>query len=186
MDNRDTKKSACLTYILAVVATAAYGLLLWRRPLSLWTYFLGLIPAAVVSNLIHELCHLGAYVLLGIPWKRLRFAFLLFEKKEEGLSLSVDFVRGIGEAECTCLYRKSIPCNRYAFALLSGGGGCLLLGGAVIVILLFLGGSPWVRGGLQCLATALVLNGLVHLLWPGSTDRKLLRTVFEERKGENL
>ena len=184
MDNSRQKKISCGSYIIWASMTLAFGILLRHRPLSPGTYVVGLVPGAVVANLIHELFHLGAYIFLGIPWKRLRFAVFLMEKKENGVRLSIDRSQWIGQAECTCLYNRSISYLKYAAALLSGGGGCILLGG--VMILLAGNVSPWVQGSLQCLATALLCNGLWHLLWPWSEDRKLLRAISEDRKGETL
>lgn len=184
MENRERTKGALLSYIGFIGMAVVFGILLWKKPSWWLTYGMGLVPALVVSNLIHELCHLGAYVALGIPWKCLRFACFLLENTEEGIRLSLDGNRWIGEAACTCLYKKEIPFKKYAIALLSGGGGCAFF--AIVVFLLPWGAKPWVVVSLRCFCTALLCDGLFHLLWPGCDDRKLLRAVSKERKGEKL
>lgn len=82
---------APLKAIVFFLIPALYGLLLAVVPNAWYTVLVGIAPAVVASNVVHELSHLLCYRLFELKWIRLRIGPLSVSTEGRKLQWQLDW-----------------------------------------------------------------------------------------------
>lgn len=164
-----------ISFVFFLLWTAVYAVLLVQMPLSVVTCLLGLPVCVWLSDLLHELAHLAAYLCLRIPFRRLRLSWFLFRKEDDGVHFRFEPKAMPFLAECACVYNQNIPAWKYCIALVCGGLLCAIVCPLVLWLSFLTSGA--LASFLLCLGIATGLNAAVNLLYPHSADMTLLRRL---------
>lgn len=168
-----------LKLIMIPAVLIAYVIALVYIPNTLVVIAAGIPVGVVISNLIHELAHLGSYLLFGMQWKRMQVGMLTFEMSDGKLRCCWEDC-SVFRGECACAYDASIEKWKYVVALLSGG----LLCGAISAVLFLCACHTVgaVNSLLFSFGIAFACNAALNLLTPFSGDIRLIRTILREGK----